>query len=139
MRAGPRGMLLGVILLLAAFFCGTEAEGRVMRPRRLLVGIFLMAAVFMRFPCEAEAHDWQMADAGWIQKHPTHSWCCGEQDCEMVAGRVSFDPNLGWRVYGLKGSIRERAVVPSMDGQPWACRDIEKNTIRCLFLPGAGQ
>ena len=68
---------------------------------------------------------------------PQKSWCCGPQDCEPVPGRVSFD-GRAWRVRGLTGSKApgDRGFYwGAPDRQPWACRDLATNALRCLILP----
>jgi len=85
------------------------------------------------------AHDWVKVDgtkvsARWIMNNPLTSYCCGPEDCEPVPGRVTYTP-AGWAVRGLKGSVKMGDTYPSIDGQPWACRYVQTNRIRCLFLP----
>lgn len=99
---------------------------------RLLPLLFLAAT-------PALAHDWVKPDgtkvsATWIMKDPNTSWCCGPQDCEPVPGRVAFT-GAGWTVRGIKGTVPINRTFRSIDGQPWACRHVSTNAIRCLFLP----
>jgi hypothetical protein len=99
----------------------------------------LVAAFFVCTP--ALAHMWEQADgtsvdATWIMRS-TQAWCCGPKDCTPVVGRVHWTPS-GWRVRGWKGSLKTGNTGLSLkgtpDGRPWACRNLEKNELRCLFL-----
>lgn len=109
--------------------------------RRLILLLALLAAHAAW--SSAGAHEWvnaagQKIDANWIMDNPLTAYCCGPEDCEPVPGRVRYTA-AGWTVRGLKGTIRMDKTYPSIDGRPWACRYTVDNTLRCLFLPRAGQ
>jgi len=99
----------------------------------------IFAAIFVCAP--AYAHMWERKDgtavnANWIMQSAA-AWCCGPKDCEPVGGRVYWTPK-GWFVRGWRGSLMTGSAGLHLgrtpDGRPWACRNVEKNELRCLFL-----
>ena len=103
---------------------------------RTLLTTILVLVVHSSAAHEYVRADGTTVDAGWIARN--HPECCGYEDCEPVAQEnVRFTPK-GWVVDGLDGWVRVEDVRRSEDGRPWACRVLEHDWLRCLFLPGTG-
>lgn len=96
-----------------------------------LITIFLIV-----FATWARAAHGPYGPAGWISQRA--SWCCGNEDCYPVPGRVRFDPVKGWTVEGLEGGLHlsERGFfLDPPHGVPWACQTGAIKKLRCIFLP----
>lgn len=97
------------------------------------VGLIAVILVLTAIKKEADGFDWSKGGAEWI--HVNYPECCGHEDCEPVAGRVLRIPGGFYRVQGLQGHVPADKVLTSMDGHPWACRNLRTDEIRCLFMP----
>jgi hypothetical protein len=107
-------------------------------PRRIIT-LSIALALFVSTQV-AFAHD------DWISRHQfsdpmSHAWCCDEQDCFPLAQEAVRIIGNGFVVDGQYFIARQR-VLPSSDGQYWACfnsegrgpHDREKG-VRCFFAP----
>lgn len=128
MRHLERGAELGEAVF--GRLAGRDAVARVV----LIVAAALVVLMHLWPAVPARAH----ADADWIAADPRFSWCCSIRDCERVTGRVRQNQDTSWSIAGWQGALmlgQKGLYFSTSDGQPWACRNLDANTLRCLFLP----
>jgi hypothetical protein len=96
----------------------------------------------------AFAHD------SWISREKARdpesgAWCCNEHDCQMLSPDQVFQEKDGVIVVTTffgeehRFSVARSRVLPSQDGQYWACLSMEQASrgrgvhlgIRCFFAP----
>ena len=87
-----------------------------------------------------------LAHDNWISRHHFYdpvsgAWCCDEHDCSALEDIEVREMGEGFMVGGQYFVARQH-VLPSSDGQYWACfnsegrgpHDREKG-VRCFFAP----
>ena len=101
---------------------------------KIALAIFAALVVLAWVMTRALAHD----DARWIQdgnyRAQSGEHCCGISDCGPVPVHDIRHVLGGYEVRGI--FVPMAHVLPSTDGQYWAC--VKPGGIRCFFAPLMG-
>jgi len=101
---------------------------RVLAPFVTLACVLIVSPVF--------AHD-NWISRGGFRGPKNGEWCCGANDCFVVAAQ-SVKPNgVGYELSDRKEVVPYEEALPSTDGQYWRCQR-PNGTRRCFFAPLMG-
>lgn len=126
--------------LILASECLSRGAATSLPASAIAVGTFSIALVLFVSTGTAIAHD------DWISRNQfydpmSRAWCCDEHDCFPLAVEKVKVMGTGFVVEGQYFVARHR-VLPSSDGQYWACFNGEgrgphdrPKGVRCFFAP----